>query len=142
MWGFFAALRMTIHFSITRVKVLKLEEAEGGERRQEAGFGGVAAKERDGLDAGGREGVVDVMGEVVADGGGGNGDAGRPFFNKAFDVSEAVVAGELKVCGELGGGEGQGVIRCGGEGFGADGPDGGDPGEVGAGGPFVSEVEP
>ena len=28
------------------------------------------------------------------------------------------------------------------EGFGADGPDGGDPGEVGAGAPLVGEVEP
>jgi hypothetical protein len=35
------------------------------------------------------------MGEVVADGGGWDGDAGRPFFNQAIDVGEAVVAGEL-----------------------------------------------
>ena len=37
--------------------------------------------------------------------------------------------GRVKVCGELGWGDG-----CGGEGLGADGPDGGDPGEVGAAG--------
>ena len=35
-----------------------------------------------------------------------------------------------------------GVMWLVGEGFGADGPDGGDPREVGAGVPFVGEVEP
>ena len=57
-------------------------------------------------DAGGREGVVDVVGEVVADGRGWDGDARGPFGDELVDVGEAVVAGELKVCGELGCGDG------------------------------------
>ena len=84
----------------------QLEEAEGGERGQEAGFGGVAAEELDGGDAVGREGVVDVAGEVVADGLRWDGDARGPFGDKLVDVGEAVIAGELKVCGELGWGDG------------------------------------
>jgi hypothetical protein len=50
-------------------------------------------------------------------------------------VVEAVVAGELEVCGELGGGDMS-------HGFWADGPYGGDPGEVSAAGPLVGEIEP
>jgi len=46
-----------------------------------------------------------------------------------------VVAGELKVRGELGCGDVS-------QGFGADGPDSGDPGQVGATCPLMGEVEP
>ena len=57
--------------------------------------------------------------------------------DEVVDVGEAVVAGAAEVFGELGGGD---VAVS--EGFGADGPDGGDPGEAGAGVPLVGEVEP
>ena len=83
----------------------KLEQAEGGKRGKDGDFGGVAAEECDGIDAGGRERVVDVLGEVVADGGGWDGDAWGPLFDELIDVGEAVVAGELKVGGELGWGD-------------------------------------
>ena len=78
---------------------------------------------------------MDVFGEVVADGGGGEGDAGSPLADEVFDVGEAVVAGVIEVGDELGGGGG-------GEGLGAGGPDGGNPGETGAGVPLMGEVEP
>ena len=73
----------------------------------------------------------------MADGGGRDGDAGSPLFDEFFDVEETVIAGGFEVFGELGGGEAGWA-----ESFGADGPDGGDPGEVGAGAPLVGEVEP
>ncbi len=114
-----------------------LEEAEGGEWGEDVGFGGVLAEEIDGLDAGGVESVVDVVGEVVADGRGWDGDAWGPLMDEVFDVGEAVVAGVGEVFGELGGGD-----VAGGERLGAGGPDGGDPGEVGAGLPLVGKVEP
>ena len=78
-----------------------------GKWGQDVGFGGVAAEEFDGGDAVGRERVVDVAGEVVADGGGRDGDARRPLFDERVDVGEAVVAGVLQVVDELGGGDGR-----------------------------------
>ena len=63
----------------------------------------------------------------MADGGGGNGDPRGPLFDEIFDVEEAVVAGGFDVFGELRGGEVRVV-----EGFGTDGPDGGDPGKASA----------
>ncbi len=95
---------------------------------------GELAEEGDGLEARGIEGVVDVGGEIGADGFGWEGKAVGPLPDEVFDVLEAVVAGELKVLGELGGGE----IA---EEVGAAGPDGGDPGEACAGVPLVGEVE-
>jgi hypothetical protein len=64
-------------------------------------FGGVAAEEFDGGDALGDERVVDVAGEVVADGFGRDGDARRPFGDQRVDVREAVVAGLLQVVDQL-----------------------------------------
>ncbi|MCU1252279.1 MAG: hypothetical protein JWQ49_5308 [Edaphobacter sp.] len=118
-----------------------LEEAEAGEWGEDVDFGGVLAKSFDGADAVGVEDIVNVRGEVVADGDGGEGDARGPLFDEFLDVEEAVVAGGFKVFGELRGGEvGWGVeLR---QGFGTDGPDGGDPREVGAGNPLVGEVMP
>ena len=115
----------------------RLEKTQGGEWGKNVGFGGILAEEVDGFDAGGVEGVVDVVPEVMADGVGRERDAGGPLVDEVFDVREAVVAGTGEVFGELGGGD-----VAGGEGFGTDGPDGGDPREVGAGVPFVGEVEP
>lgn len=114
-----------------------LEEAEGREGGKDAGFGGEMAEGFDGLDAGGVEGVVDVAGEVVVDGGGGDGDAGGPLADEIVDMGEAVVAGGLEVGGDLGGGD-----SGGGEGLGADGPDRGDPGQTGAEVPLLGEIEP
>ena len=88
----------------------------------------------DGAETGLVEVVVDVVGEVVADGFGRDGDAGGPLADEIGDVGEAVIAGEIEVVDELGGGGG-------GEGLGARGPDGGDPGEAGAGVPLVGEVD-
>ena len=95
------------------------------------------AEELDGLDAGFVEDVVDVLGEVMADGGGWDGNAGRPLVDEVFDVAKAVVAGEGEVLDELGGGD-----VADGEGLGADGPDGGYPGKAGADVPLVGEIEP
>jgi hypothetical protein len=75
---------------------------------------------------------VDVAGEVVADGVGWKGDAGGPLGDELLDVGEAVGAGVVEVFGELLWGNVRDV-----EGFGADGPDCGDPREGGAGVPFV-----
>lgn len=113
---------------------LRIEREDFRERGQSAGGGGEFAKEGDRAEAGLVEGVVDVLGEVGADGFGGDREARGPFVDEVFDVLEAVVAGELEVVGELGGGDA-------GEEVGAAGPDGGDPGEVGAGVPLVGEVE-
>src|ERR1700730_2397365 len=101
---------------------MKLEEAEVGEGREDVDFGGVLAEAFDGADAVGVEDIVNIRGEIVAGGGGGGGNARGPLFDEVFDVEKAVVAGGFEVFGELRGGE---VGR--GEGFGADGPDGGDP---------------
>ena len=109
--------------------------SEGRKWRQDIGFGGVSAKERDGGDAVGGEGVGDVVGQVMADGGGRQGDARSPLFDEGVDVGEAVVAAILEIVDEFCGGDR-------GEGFGADGPYGGDPWKSGAGVPFVGEVEP
>jgi len=75
------------------------------------------------------------VGKVPADGGRWDGDARGPLFDQAVDVGETVVAGELKVGGELGWGDVS-------QGFRADGPDGGDPGQAGATGPLMGEIEP
>ena len=80
---------------------------------------------------------MNVVGEVFADGAGGDGEAGSPLVDEVFDVSEAVVAGVCEVFGELSRGD-----VAGGKGLRTDGPDGGDPGKAGAGVPLVGEVEP
>jgi len=77
------------------------------------------------------------MGEVMADGSGRERDAGGPLADEVCDVGETVVAGELEVERELGRGRAAGC-----EGLGAGGPDGGDPGEAGAGVPLMGEVDP
>jgi hypothetical protein len=63
------------------------------------------AKAFDGANAVGVEDVVNIRGEVVADGCGRDGDAGSPLFDEFFDVEEAVVAGGFEVFGELRGGK-------------------------------------
>ena len=60
---------------------MPLEKAEGVERGKSVDLGGVPAEEFDGGDAVLVEGVVDVAGEVVADGYGRKGDTWRPFFD-------------------------------------------------------------
>ncbi len=69
------------------------------------------------------------------DGCGGYGKARSPFLDEGGDVGEAVIAGCLEVMGDVGGG-------VGGEGLTAGGPDGGDPGQAGAGAPLGGEVNP
>jgi hypothetical protein len=69
-----------------------LKEAKMRQRREDAGLGGVLTEELDGADAIGVENVVDVGGKVVADSGGGNGDAGGPLLDDLFDVEKTVVA--------------------------------------------------
>ena len=102
------------------------------QRGKHLDFGRILAEEFDGADAVGVEDVVDVVGEVVADGGGGDGDAGGPLFDEIFDVEKTVVARGFEVLDELGGSE-LGMA----EGFGACGPDGSYPGEVGARAPLA-----
>ena len=111
------------------------EEAQGAEWREDGESGCVLAEVVDGADAVVGEVVVDAPAEVLADGFFRNIDAPGPFANEVFDVGEAVRAGEVEVCAELSGG-------LWGEGLGTGSPDGGYPGEAGAGVPLVSEVEP
>src|SRR5271154_1577057 len=103
------------------------EEGEVGEWGEDVDLDGVSAEEFDSADAVGVEDVVDVVREVVADGGRRDGDARCPLVDEVFDVEETMVAGGLEVFSELGGGE----IGCA-EGFGADRPHSGDPGKAGA----------
>ncbi len=80
---------------------------------------------------------MDVVGEIGADGVGGDGEARGPLGDELVDVGEACVAAGGKVlC--YAHGEGW-VVK---ESIGADGPDGGDPGEAGEFTPELSEVEP
>jgi len=116
----------------------ELEKAEMGKRRKDAGFGGVLTEELDGANAVGVKDVVDVMGEVVTDGGGRDGDARRPLFDQVFDVEKAVVAGGFEVFGELCRGEVFWAV----ESFGPHRPDSGDPGKVGTDAPLMGEIEP
>ena len=109
-----------------------------GKRGKNVGFGGVLAEELDGADAVGVQDVVDVMGEVMADGGGRDGDARRPLFDEVLDVKKAVIARGFEVFGQLGSGE---VFEAA-ESFGPHRPDSGDPGKVGADAPLMSEIEP
>src|SRR6201999_1373159 len=81
--------------------------------------------------------VVDVLGEVVADGLGWDGDTRRPLLDEVFDVREPVVAGAFEILTELGGSDGMGT-----QGFEAHSPDGGDPGKTGACAPLVRDIEP
>lgn len=80
---------------------------------------------------------MDVLGEVMTDGGGWNGDDRGPLLDEVFDVGKAIVEGGGEILGELGGGD-----VADGECLGTDGPDGCDPGKAGAGMPLVGEVEP
>src|SRR5271163_2719868 len=105
-----------------------LEEAEVRQRGKDFDFGRILAEDFDGADAVGVENVVDVVGEVVSDGGGGDGDAGGPLFDELFDVEKAMIARGFQVFGKLSRGE----IRWA-EGLRTDSPDRGYPGEIGAG---------
>ena len=89
--------------TITVTAVLK--ETKVGERRQERGFGGEGAEVSDGGYAFAIESVVNIAGEVAADGVGREGDARGPLGNQGIDVGEAAIAGAGKVGDQVGGGE-------------------------------------
>ena len=113
-----------------------VEEREGVERGEDGVLGGEGAEGGDGVFAGGVELVVDVFGEVMADGGGGDGDFGGPLGDEVGDVGEAVAAGVVEVEEELL------TLFAAENDLRADGPDGSDPGEAGVGVPEVGEVVP
>ena len=100
-----------------------LEKVEGGEGWEEVDLCGQGAEELDGTEAVGVQGVVDVAGEVGADGFRADGDAGCPVGDELVDVCKAGVAAGGEIGDELVRSEAGGS-----EGFGADGPDCGDPG--------------
>ena len=81
---------------------------------------------------------MDVVGEVGAHGLLGQSDAGCPLGDEGFYVCLACDAAGVGVVDELLGGDAAVVA----ESFGADGPDGGDPGQAGAFAPELREVEP
>src|SRR5580692_10311003 len=97
------------------------------EWRQDACFCGVLTEEFDGADAVGVEDVVDVRGEIVADGCRRKGDAWRPLFDEIFNIQEAVIAGGFKVFNKLSRRDGEVAER-----FGAYSPYGGNPWKIGA----------
>src|SRR6266702_910034 len=111
------------------------EEAKVGKCGQNTGIGGVAAEELDCGDAVLIQRVVDVAGQIVADGGGWKSDAGRPLFDERVDVGEAVVARLLEVVDDL-------CRRDAVEGLRAGRPDGGETEQAGTGAPLVGEVDP
>lgn len=113
------------------------EQVDAGEGREDGLLCGEFAEEHEGFEAGGVERVVDVFGEVGADGAGGDAEARRPFLDESVDVCEAVIAAVIEIGDELGGGE-----RAGFEGPGADSPDGGHPGKAGVIVPEAGDVEP
>jgi len=119
-----------------RIEVL-LKEPKGWEGREDVRGVGVTPEVLDSSDAVGCEAVVDVVGEVFADGLGSKGDTWSPLADEVVDMGQAMIAGGCEVFDEL---------CCGdvafGEGFGANGPDSGYPGEAGSGVPLVGEVEP
>ena len=80
---------------------------------------------------------MNVLGEIAVDGGGREVDARGPFDDQVVDVGEAVVAGAVEIFDQPVGGQGFGSQR-----LWADGPDGGDPGQAGAGVPLVGDVDP
>jgi hypothetical protein len=117
------------------LQINDLEEAKMRQGGEDIDFGGVLAEDLDGANAVSVEDVMDVIGEIATDCGRWKGDARGPLGDQIFDIQEAVIARGFEILNELSGGE---VT----EGFRADRPDGCDPGETGAGAPFVSEVEP
>ena len=74
------------------MQIDNLEEAKVGKGRKDIDFGGELAEEFDGADAVGVEDVVDVIGEVMANGGWRDGDARGPLFDEFLDVEETVIA--------------------------------------------------
>ena len=81
------------------------------------------------------ETVMNVVGEIGADGGGRHGDARRPLGDEVFDVLEAVIARAGEIVDELPGGvAGQGLRTC--------GPHSRDPGQAGVAVPELGEVVP
>src|ERR1700761_6771730 len=118
-----------------------LEEAKAGQRGEDIDFGGILPEQLDRADAIGVEDVMNIRGEVMADGGGRDRDAGGPLLDEIFDVEKPMVTRGFEVLGEFGGCHiGWGFEL--GDGFGADGPDGGDPGQLRADVPLMSEVVP
>jgi len=115
---------------------LGFEDGAGAQGVEDADVGGEVAEGGDAADAVGVEGVVDVLGEVVADGGGWERDARGPLADEVFGVGEAVLAGGVEVGDELG------ARLGGGDSFRTHGPDGGDPGQSGALIPLGGDVVP
>lgn len=66
---------------------------------------------------------MDVVGEVMPDGGGGDGDARGPLFDELVDVKQAMIARGFEVFGELSGSDARWA-----ESVRAHGPDGSYPG--------------
>src|SRR5271156_6490668 len=77
------------------------------------------------------------MGEIVADCCGWNGDARRPLFDEVLDVEETMIARGLEIFNKLRGGD---VRRN--ECFGTCGPNGSDPGQIGACAPLFGKIKP
>ena len=117
------------------MQINDLEEVKLREGGEHVDLGRILAEEFDGSNTVSIEDVMDVIGEIVTDGGGGKGDSRGPLFDEILYIQKAVVAGGFEILNELGGR--QMVQGCG-----TDGPDGCDPGETGTGAPFLSEVEP
>lgn len=69
-----------------------LEETRSGKRWECSNLGGVLAEELDGTETIVVERVVDVGGEVVADGGGRDGNARGPLVDEVLNMGEAVIA--------------------------------------------------
>src|SRR5258705_4038144 len=118
-----------------------LEEAKAGQWGEDIDFGGVLPEQLDGADAVGIEDVMNIRGEVMADGGGWDRDAGGPLLDEIFDVEKAVVTRGFEVFGEFGSrNRGWGFEL--GNGLWADGPDGSHPRQLCADVPLVGEIVP
>jgi len=118
-----------------RVRSLQLLGSGEGVFRQCATLCGEAEEGAHGFKAFFVEGVVDVGGEVGADGLLGEGELAGPLGDEGVNVLEAVVAGLDEVVGD-------GLVQRAGQDFGlwGGGPDGGDEGESGEGVPLLGEV--
>lgn len=98
--------------------------------RQHAGFGGHAEEATHAFNALLVEDVVNVLGEVGADGLLGERELARPVLHERIDLLKAVIAGADEIAHEC-------LIERAARG---DTPDGGDEGEAGERAPFFGEV--
>ena len=111
------------------------KEAQVGKRWEDTEGRGFGAEAADGLDTCGREDVVNVLHEVVPDGGRRDGDSRGPLQHEIFAVGQTTVARPDEVVDELGGGGGMKRLR-------ADGPDCGNPRQIRVGDPLLGKIEP